>query len=275
MDVIGTNPPIDLSDIADANGDVLSIAPTKEQIREQKAAAKEQARELARAKKELEKENKKTVKEQQKIKEEAGVNCGENGQKARAYIVRARNNKRFGEFLKSSGFKLDDKLLNKLSDEDLVSLQERISFAISNKNSENMLRGAILTGIFKAEHIAVTNTIYPLKVQGLTATLNSDESFHDVLEEIILENQCMVYTNPIWRLAYMVGKVAVTLHSVNSELETVTPEQKQQLINKAIEEKNKVSNQTKDTRQAVESEEESFSDKMNKLRAQFGDLVNN
>lgn len=277
MSVFETNAPIDLSDIAGGKDNILDDAPSKEEIREQKVAAKEQAREQARAMREFERESKRAEKEQQKVKEEVGVTGGEEAQNARAYIVRCRNNKKFGEFLKSSGFKLDDKLLNKLNEEDLISLRERVSFAIANKNSEGMMKGAIMTGLMQAENLAVNNTMYPLKVQGLTATLNSSENFHEVLEEIMLENQCMVYTKPTWRMLFMVVSTAASLHHVNSRLESATPDQKQQFFNQmaASAAETKAPKETKNEKPADKPADKSmsFTDKLNKMKSEFGDLL--
>lgn len=279
MSVIETNAPIDLSDIANIGDNILDDVPSKEQIREEKAAAKEQAKAQSRAMKEIERESKRAEKENQKIKEEVGVVGGEEAQNARAYIVRCRNNKKFSEFLKTSGFKLEDKLLNKLSDEDLISLRERVSFAIANKNSDGMMRGLLMGGLLQAENIAVSNTIYPLKVKGLTATLSSSENFNDVLEEIILENQCMVYTKPTWRLAFMIIQTAATLHSVNSSLESATPEQRQQFFNAAQANAAQANANTSTPNQQSPPEKSSgktpmtFSEKLSLAKSEFGDLL--
>ena len=172
MAVIQTNAPIDLSGIGASNDNILDEVPTKEQIREGKRLDKEKAKEEKALAKELAKEAKKIDKENSKLKEDLGMSGSIDAQQARAMLVRYRGSKKFSKFLKESGFKLEDRVLNKLSEEDLKSLLERVQFAVSNKNSEGLFKAGIMSGLQGLEFVASKNKLYELKVEGLTATLN-------------------------------------------------------------------------------------------------------
>lgn len=282
--VIQTNAPIDFSDIADKNDNILDDPPSKEQIREAKRLEKEKAKEEKALARELAREAKKASKSQKNDIEVLDDETSKEVQQTRATIARYRGSKKFSKFLKESGFKLDDKTLSKLGRSDLEELLERVQFAVSNKNSEGMFKSGIMTGLQGFEYIASNNNIYPLQVQGLTATLNAQESFHEVIEEIMLENQMMVYTKPTWRLMYMVASTAMTLHNTNNAFAKLPPEQQKVILRMGEEAKEKaeaqaksgtLSEKAKDVSppEPVRIEPKDFGEKLAELKKEFSDLV--
>jgi hypothetical protein len=73
----------------------------------------------------------------------------------------------------------------------------------------------------------------------------------------------------------MIGSTAATLHNVNSKLETATPEQKQQFFNQMANNAATEKPQIKETptKPPGKNQPQSFSDKLNNLKSEFGDLL--
>lgn len=233
--VIEINAPIDLSDIKDSSDHILDDPVDKNAIKEQKRLAKEQEKEMKKFAKEQEKEMKKQEKEAKKAnkdRSDAGLSSTMSAQEARMKIVRYRNSNKFSKFLKESGFKLDDRTLNKLSDEDLEALYEKVQFAVSQKNSERLFKAGVMGVMHGYEYVG--QKFLGLNIDGLTAVLNADEQFNDTLEEIMLENQMMVYTKPEWRLIYQVLQTSMMLHKSRAAFDALPEEQKQKIAENII-----------------------------------------
>ena len=230
--VIKTNTTgISFDDFQDTQDHILDDEPDpavgKQQEQERKQSAKHElamAKESMKLERQREKEQSKVSKEKQQVREDAGLDGDIDTQKTRAMICRYRNNKKFGPYLKDNGFKLDDKTLNKLDSEGLAQMLEKIQFAVCNKNSEGVFKTSVLAGLQGAEHVG--ENYLGLHVTGLTATLSANEEFKDLLEEIMLENQLLVYTKPTWRLLYMILSTGMSLHQAKSAFNNMPDGQK-------------------------------------------------
>lgn len=276
--VINTNAPIDFSDIKDSSDNILDEVPDPAEAREQKRLAKEQEKEMKARMKEIAKEQKKNDKSQREmdgLKEDLGISGSIDAQQARARIMRYRTSKKFGKFLKEAGFKLDDKVLNKLDEESLISLQERVAFAVSNKNSEGLFKSGVMGALQGAEFLG--ENVLGLHVQGLTATLNQSEAFHELVEELMLENQFMVYTKPQWRLLYMIISTGMAIHNSKDLYSKLSPEQKQ-MYEQALSSKQVAGSVNPQTEKPAEKPKESTGPKdmlsqISEMKEKFKDLI--
>jgi hypothetical protein len=234
--VIRTNTTnISFDDFQDTQDHILDDEPDPAAGKQQEQERKQQAKmDLALAKesmklekqkeKEQSKEQSKASKERQQVREEAGLDGDIETQKTRAMICRYRNNKKFGPYLKDNGFKLDDKTLNKLDSEGLAQLLEKIQFAVCNKNSEGVFKTSVLAGLQGVEFVG--ENYLDFHITGLTASLAANEEFKDLLEEIMLENQLLVYTKPTWRLLYMILSTGMSLHQTKTAFNNLPDGQK-------------------------------------------------
>ena len=222
---------IDLSDIRDDNEDLLlEEEPDKAKKSESKKREKlelEMMKEEKMMMREQQKEQKNAMKEKQRLEEDLGLAHGIDAQKIRAQICRYRGHPKIGKFLQTQGFKLDDKYINKLDQQGLEDLLGRIRFATGNRNSDQLFKSGIIGGIHAFEYVG--QNYLDMKIQGLTATLNQSEQFNDIVDEIMLEHQLMIYTRPEVRLAYLVLSTSLQLHTFNDQLAKMSPQQREEL----------------------------------------------
>jgi hypothetical protein len=135
-------------------------------------------------------------------------------------LSRYGTSKRFGEYLKSMGFNLVVSHLKKLDVEELDEMLVRVKTSIDNKNISAFF-GDLAFGVVQTGEVLTLSTRLGqrFKIQGLTDVLKGDETFLDLLEQIELENQNLVYTSPYVRLVYAVTTAAMKVHSVNTMME--------------------------------------------------------
>ena len=107
-----------------------------------------------------------------------------------------------------------------LSNDDLKELLQRVKTSIDNKNVSNFWNELVL-GVVQTGEVISCNTRLSerLKIAGLTDALRGDDTFLDLIEQIELENQNLVYTSPYVRLVYSVATSAMKCHSINSMME--------------------------------------------------------
>ena len=135
-------------------------------------------------------------------------------------LSRYGGSKRFAEYLKSMGFVLTISQLKKLELDELTELLQRVKTSIDNKNVTQFWNDLVFGCIQTGEVIAVNTTISQrLKLNGITDALKGDETFLDLIEQVELLNQNLMYTSPYVRLVYAVCTSAMKVHSVNTMLE--------------------------------------------------------
>jgi hypothetical protein len=135
-------------------------------------------------------------------------------------LSRYGQSKRFAEYLKSLGFNLTVTHLKKLETAELTELHTRVKTSIDNKNVSNFWE-ELTFGVIQTTEVFVNATTISqkLKIAGITEALRGDETFLDLLEQVELENQNLVYTSPYVRLVYSVVSSAMQCHAVNSMME--------------------------------------------------------
>jgi hypothetical protein len=135
-------------------------------------------------------------------------------------LSRYGQSKRFAEYLKSMGFQLGVSQLKPLTNEELKELLQRVKTSIDNKNVscfwEELVFGVIQTGEVVACNTRLSER---LRISGITDALRGDDTFLDLIEQVELENQNLVYTSPYVRLVYSVATSAMRCHSINSMME--------------------------------------------------------
>lgn len=135
-------------------------------------------------------------------------------------LSRYGQSKRFAEYLKSMGFQLTVSHLKGLDNEELKELLQRVKTSIDNKNVSNFWEEMVFGVIQTGEVIAVnTRLSQRLKIAGMTDALRGDDTFLDLIEQVELENQNLVYTSPYVRLVYSVATAAMKCHSINTMME--------------------------------------------------------
>lgn len=127
-------------------------------------------------------------------------------------IQRYYSSTRFGPYL----VKLDlvEDLAMKTMPE-MSQLLAEIKFAIQNKTTGDLFQRAVPQLIRCAEPLV--STFY--NVRGLGAALTHSESFKDLLEEAMLENQVFTNTPATTRLTLEVLKTAFVVGEVNRHLD--------------------------------------------------------
>lgn len=133
-------------------------------------------------------------------------------------IGRYRNSKRFGAWLKKQGFDMLPRRLEKMSNDELETMINDIRFCISTKNTNNLYETGATKGILVLE--SLLRPVY--KIDGLSQTLSNDPTFHDLLEELLLERQSYIYVKPEYRLLYVVLSSAYIVHSHHIMLEQLS-----------------------------------------------------
>jgi hypothetical protein len=135
-------------------------------------------------------------------------------------LSRYGQSKRFAEYLKSMGFQLTVSHLKGLDNEELKELLQRVKTSIDNKNVSNFWEELVFGVIQTGEVVTINTTLSQrLKIAGLTDALRGDDTFLDLIEQVELENQNLVYTSPYVRLVYSVATAAMKCHSINSMME--------------------------------------------------------
>ena len=135
-------------------------------------------------------------------------------------LSRYGQSKRFAEYLKSMGFQLTVSQLKPLGNDELKELLQRVKTSIDNKNVSNFWEELVFGVIQTGEVVTINTTLSQrLKIAGLTDALRGDDTFLDLIEQVELENQNLVYTSPYVRLVYSVATAAMKCHSINSMME--------------------------------------------------------
>lgn len=223
---------IEFKDIKDNQPDVLAIEDENKDKQEKQHASQSRdndrymrqlQRDQLRLDREIKKENVKQSRDDEKIKKESGTYGGDECIKLRAHICRYRSHKRFGAFLKKEGFKLDNKLLNKMNKTQLDELLGSVKFAVCNMNQSNMFKQIANAGVSGAEMMGCK---FGLKINGLSVSLQQNQEYHDLIDEILFERQLLFYTKPEYRLAMLVVQTGATLHYTNSALANMSDEQR-------------------------------------------------
>jgi hypothetical protein len=216
---------IDFSDINDPGGDIFKESepkPDKETVRMQKEEAKE-AKRIAR---EVEKERKAEAKDQAKLEKVAGLHGGAGAQHYRSMIVKYRQHPKFGPHLKVEGFKLEDKILNKMNEKQLGEMFERVRFSVGNRNNGDMLKSMALGGLKLAEpaiekhaHVKIAGIPELNGMGSLSDSLNRNPEFHDLWDELMIQYNIMGYQRPEVRMLCVVARAGVLAHGIKDDLD--------------------------------------------------------
>jgi len=110
------------------------------------------------------------------------------------------------------------KHLGDLSSEELETMINDIRFCISTKNTNSLYETGATKGLLVAE--TLLRPIY--KIDGLSDVLSKDQTYLDLVEEILLENQNQVYVKPQYRLLYCVLSSAYIVHNQHVMLEKLS-----------------------------------------------------
>lgn len=130
------------------------------------------------------------------------------------------------DFANEERYPIDD-----LSLEELKLMIDEIRLSLGMRNSVGLITTGAVKAVAVVEHVAVNYT--PLKVQGLTSILASNDEWNDCLKEIALESGGLEFLSPTKRLALITGMSVLQLHQLNS---TVQPARNSE-IKKEMEEK--------------------------------------
>ena len=216
---------IDFSDINDPGGDIFKESepkPDKEALKLQK----EEAKEAKRAAREAEKEAKAEAKDQAKLEKVAGIHGGAGAQKYRSMIVKYRSHLKFGAHLKAEGFKLEDKILNKMNEKQLGELFERVRFSVGNRNNGDMLKSMALGGlklaepiVEKATHVKIAGIPELNGAAGLSDSLARNPEFHDLWDELMIQYNVMGYQRPEVRMLICIARAGVLAHGIKDDLD--------------------------------------------------------
>lgn len=104
--------------------------------------------------------------------------------------------------------------LSDLSTEDLELLHEEMKLVVSCRNSNKVNVGAFFYGLSQAEILA--SAVTPLRLQGLTSRLQSNEDTEKLLHQVFIKYSKMCYSEPEWQLAYQIVQNAAITHKVNT-----------------------------------------------------------
>ena len=128
-------------------------------------------------------------------------------------LARYDDSKRFGEYLRQSGFNLKSKTLPRKSIEELEGLLNRVRFAVQCKN-DRVFSDAILRRLFKGMETYITmKSQCKIQLDGLQDTLWSNDAFLDDLEAFQLEYATFARINYKYR---MIGTILSTAAAVNA-----------------------------------------------------------
>ena len=123
-------------------------------------------------------------------------------------IQRYYQSARFGKYLRELGMVED---LSSFTIAEMKARLAEIRFTIQNKNTGEMIQKGVPQLICAAEPTICR--FYDVK--GVSLVLNRSETFHDLLEEVALENQTFTNTPAITRLGYEVAKCCIFVHEAN------------------------------------------------------------
>lgn len=133
-------------------------------------------------------------------------------------LSRYGSSQRFGPYLKSMALDLKVATLKKKKIDELKELLERVRTTVANKTVSDVWSDTILGGLTMTENV-VKMAQLPIKLDGLSQSLQSDETFLDLLEELRLENQNLSYVSPYVRISYMILTTGARVHAMNSMLD--------------------------------------------------------
>jgi hypothetical protein len=122
-------------------------------------------------------------------------------------------NPRFGPYLKE--LKYSEKKIENMSYEQLQRYRKDIQFVVANKNTNRTIQEAIPHFLAGYEKGVYEISQHKVDIGGTAAALNGSEEFKDVVEELILENQGLVYQTPARRLIFMILTTSAKMAMIN------------------------------------------------------------
>lgn len=124
--------------------------------------------------------------------------------------------------------------IKSLSKEELQDIVNYISARLSVQTTGEISIQAANTGMGLFENLLLQFT--PLKVKGLQQVCLGDPQFNNLIHEIVFENLSTVQTSPYNRLGFIILKSALTLHTINSQVEGQTKDFDQSVSERIINE---------------------------------------
>ena len=109
----------------------------------------------------------------------------------------------------------DPNELNGMDKEALDVILKEHQYNVSTHNSGKMGRETFIIGAHMVEYIGTRFT--PLKLQGLTAVLASNQTVMDTVDELQMKYGSLVNVEPEYRLGYLVLTCVVAVHTKNSQ----------------------------------------------------------
>ena len=97
---------------------------------------------------------------------------------------------------------------------DLKLMIDEMRLSLGTRNSIGLVTTGAVKTLAVAGHIAVNYT--PLKVQGITTVLASNEEWTDTLKEMALESGGLEFLSPWKRCALITGMAFLQVHQMNS-----------------------------------------------------------
>jgi hypothetical protein len=113
--------------------------------------------------------------------------------------------------------------------DELEAKLKKCADLVNRSNQKSTIDAMIPLPFMAIEEIMIRNT--PAKIKGFTSALMSDEQFKNTLHQAIIENDLDRYvsSDPIGRICFKMIQTGMMLHMFNSNLENMTPEQKETL----------------------------------------------
>lgn len=109
----------------------------------------------------------------------------------------------------------DRQELEQLDVEKLKLLLNEHQFNVSSTNSSQISRDGFFLASNIVEYVGCRFT--PLKLQGLTAVLSSNQHVLDTIDEVSMKYGSLLHVEPEYRLCYLVLATALGVHNANSQ----------------------------------------------------------
>jgi hypothetical protein len=105
--------------------------------------------------------------------------------------------------------------LEQLDVEALKLLLQEHQFNVSSTNSSQVSRDGFFMASNIVEYMGCRFT--PLKLQGLTSVLASNQHVLDTIDEVSMKYGSLLHVEPEYRLCYLVMAAALGVHNANSQ----------------------------------------------------------
>jgi hypothetical protein len=105
--------------------------------------------------------------------------------------------------------------LEELDVEELKKILNEHQFNVSSVNSTKISRDGFFMMSNIVEYVGCRFT--PLKLQGLTSVLASNQTVLDTIDEVTMKYGSLLHVEPEYRLCYLVMAAALGVHNVNSQ----------------------------------------------------------